>query len=584
MRKLLSLTSLALVVALAVAIAGCGSDDDGGGGGGTEGKTGGEITVMDVAGGVDSLDPGYWYYQTDYTELGQTTQRQLYGWKPEDTQPSPDLATGEPELSDGGKTITIKIQTGIKYSPPLQDRTVKSADIKYALERCFLPQVGNGYAGSYYTSITGVQEFKDGKADEISGITTPDDTTLVIKTDEPSGVLTTGNALALPCTTPIPKDYAQKYDKGKQSEYGEHQVFTGPYMIQGADSGTVPRSGYSPGKSLVLVRNPSWDKSKDWRPAYFNKITVDGGNEVSVASRQILSGQSMMSGDFAAPPTSILKEGVSSRKDQFSIEPSQGIRYVAINSTIKPLDDVNVRRALIAVTDREALRLTRGGETLGPLATHFIAPEMPGFEEAGGEAGPGNDFFESPTGNVELAKEYMRKAGFKNGMYDGKPLLMVSDNEDPAKSTALAWQEQIAKIGFKVDHRQVDHAAVISKFCGTPKSKVAFCPTLGWGKDFFDSQSLIDPIFNGENIVPSGNVNIAQANDPKLNAQMNKAKTLVDADARAKAWGEIDKAVTSQAYYVTWLWDNQINFASKNVNAVRNKANSSWDLAFSSLK
>ena len=582
MRKLLTAMSLSLVAALAVGITGCGSDD--GGGGGTEGKEGGELTVMDVAGGVDSLDPGYWYYQSDYQELGQTTQRQLYGWKPEDTQPSPDLATGEPEVSDGGKTITIKIQSGIKYSPPLDDRTVKSADIKYALERCFLPQVGNGYAGSYYSGITGAKEFSDGKADEVKGITTPDDTTLVIKTDKPAGVLTTGNALAMPCTTPIPKDYAQKYDKGKQSEYGMHQVFTGPYMIQGAESGTVPRSGYQAGKSLVLVRNPSWNKETDWRPAYFDKITVDGGNDVSVASRQILSGQSMISGDFAAPPASILKQGLASREDQFTIEPSQGIRYVAINSMIKPLDDVNVRRALAAVTDREALRLTRGGETLGPLATHFIPPEMPGFEEAGGEEGPGYDFYANPKGNVELAKEYMKKAGFKNGMYDGKPLLMISDNEDPAKSTALAWQDQIAKIGFKVDHRQVDHNAVISKFCGTPKSEVAFCPTLGWGKDFFDSQSMIDPIFNGKNIVPSGNVNIAQANDPKINAQIDKAATLTEADARAKAWAAIDREVTNSVYYVNWLWDNQINFASENVNAVRNKFNSSYDLTFSSLK
>jgi hypothetical protein len=42
--------------------------------------------------------------------------------------------------------------------------------------------------------------------------------------------------------------------------------------------------------------------------------------------------------------------------------------------------------------------------------------------------------------------------------------------------------------------------------------------------------------------------------------------------------------VTEGAYYVVWLWDNQINFTSKNVKGVRNKFNSSWDLSFSSLK
>src|SRR5439155_16267039 len=130
------------------------------------------------------------------------------------------------------KTLTVKIKSGIKYSPPLQNRTVKTADIKYAIERCFLPQVGNGYVHSYYGDIKGADAFAGGKAKEISGITAPDDTTLVIETLKPSQVLTSGGALGEPCSTPVPKDYAQKYDKGKASTYGAHAVFTGPYMVE----------------------------------------------------------------------------------------------------------------------------------------------------------------------------------------------------------------------------------------------------------------------------------------------------------------------------------------------------------------
>ena len=46
----------------------------------------------------------------------------------------------------------------------------------------------------------------------------------------------------------------------------------------------------------------------------------------------------------------------------------------------------------------------------------------------------------------------------------------------------------------------------------------------------------------------------------------------------------IDKQATGLAYYVPWLWDNQINFTSKNVNGVKNEFNSAWDLTASSLK
>jgi len=162
---------------------------------------------------------------------------------------------------------------------------------------------------------------------------------------------------------------------------------------------------------------------------------------------------------------------------------------------------------------------------------------------------------------------------------------MVADNQSPAKETAEAFQQQLGQIGVKVNLREVPHATMIGKFCGTPKQKVAICPNLGWGKDFFDAQSMVDPIFNGKNIVQSGNVNTAQANDPKFNAQMDKAEELTDPTQRAQAWGQIDKNVTGQAYYVVWLWDNEVNYTSTNVKGVQNSFNGqAWDLTFSSLK
>jgi peptide/nickel transport system substrate-binding protein len=579
MRKLVTALGLAVLLAAALVASGCGSSGSGGG------KKGGGITILEAAGGVDSLDPGYWYYQTDYEDLAETTQRQLYGWPAAATAPAPDLATGMPVVTNGGKTITIKIKSGIKYAPPHQTRVVKSADFKYALERCFLSSVGNGYASVYYSDVVGAGAYQNGKAKQVSGIKTPDDSTLVINTTKPVGVLTTGNALALPCTTPVPKEIAAKFDKQKASTYGEHQAYTGPYMIAGtAKTGTVTKDNYSPGKILRLVRNPSWVKSTDYRPANFDNITFKGGNDVTVASRQILSGQGLMSGDWAAPPTAILKEALHSRKDQLDIAPAHSIRFIALNSKMKPLDNLNVRKAINAVVDRDALRITRGGATLGPIANHLIPPGLPGFQEAGGLNGPGYDFLANPNGDINLAKSYMRKAGYKDGLYHGPPLLVISDNQEPASKTGQAFESMIQKLGFKLNFRQVDHAVLIGKFCGTPKANVAICPTLAWGIDFFDAQSMLDPILNGKNIVASGNANYAQADDPKLNAAMDKAETLTDATARAKAWAAIDRQATGQAFYVPWLWDNQVNFTSTDVNGVKNEFNSAWDLTYSSLK
>src|SRR5436305_7481681 len=132
-------TSMALVLAAAIAVAGCGSSSSGGGTqagvGGTSsgydlsGKKGGTLTVKEAQGGVDSLDPGYWYYQTDNTDLSLPAERELYGWPPKATSPVPDLAQGMPQASAGGKTLTIKLKPGIHYSPPYQTHTVTSSDI-----------------------------------------------------------------------------------------------------------------------------------------------------------------------------------------------------------------------------------------------------------------------------------------------------------------------------------------------------------------------------------------------------------------------------------------------------------------------
>ena len=547
---------------------------------------GGTVTILETAGGIDSLDPGYWYYQTDYEDMARTTQRTLYSFTPQGTSPVPDLATGQPVVTNGGKTLTIHIKPGIHYSPPLQKQAVTSADIKYAMERCFLSGVGNGYASAYYSHIVGAPSAPTAKLPKMAGLQTPNPTTLVIKTSVPVGVLADANALSLPCTTPVPQSYAAKYDAGAQSTYGMHQVFTGPYMISGAGTGTVPSSGYSAGRLLDLVRNPSFQGSTDpLVQANFNQIMFKGGNDVTVASRQTLSGSDLMSGDFAAPPVSVLQQGLtSSQKSQFHILPSDGNRYISLNSTIPPLNNINVRKAISAVINRNALRLTRGGPTLGTIANHFIPPGMPGFAQAGGTAGPGNDFFANPNGNLALAESYMKKAGYSSGKYTGPPLLTIADNEVPASNTAQAVQSQLAQLGFKLNFREVPHATAQSKFCSVPKAKVAICPNLGWGKDFYDSQSMIDPIFNGKNIVPAGNVNTAQANNPALNAQMNAAEAIIDPTQRAAAWGKLDDELTAQAYVVPWLWDNEVTFASKNVHGVNWAFNgNAWDLANSWL-
>jgi len=132
----------------------------GGGGGGT--KKGGTLTLLTSGDVDDALDPGYSYYQLDFI-YNYAVERPVISYKPTDVQKaSPDLAASYPTVSKDGKTVTIKLKKGIKFAPPV-NREVTSADVKYALERDFLPQVGNGYANSYWADLIGKDDYVGGR-------------------------------------------------------------------------------------------------------------------------------------------------------------------------------------------------------------------------------------------------------------------------------------------------------------------------------------------------------------------------------------------------------------------------------------
>jgi peptide/nickel transport system substrate-binding protein len=597
MKRSVRWTLLASVVtALAMFVAACGSSSSSSStssSSGTKqtivkGKKGGTLTYL-AAGDVDYLDPGQTYYTFGYMVL-YSTNRTLYSFKPTDSvHPVPDLATGPPEISSDNKTITVHIKKGVKYAPPV-NREVKAADIKYAFERAFSKNVPSGYAGAYFQSIEGAPKAGTGSIKPISGITTPDDYTIVFKLKEPQAPLVS-QALVMPITTPVPKEVASKYDSKVPSTYDQYVAFTGPYMVKN-DPKTGKVTGRQPGKSIAIVRNPNWDPKTDYRPAYLNAINIQEGNDdLATASRRALDGQSSLCCDAGSPPAQVLKQAVTHNKSQVLFVPSGGTRYIAFNTTIKPFDNINVRKAIIAASNRNALRQTRGGPILGDIATGWIPPGIPGFNEAGGlKQNTDLDFLKNPAGDMALAAKYMAAAGkqgvpVSNGKYTGSgKVLTIATNADPGKKTAEVFENQISQLGFKLNFRIVPQDTLYTKFCGVPKAKVAICPNVGWFKDFADPQSMLDATFNGNNILQQGNVNWPQLNVPAINDAMKAASTTPVGTARNKAWAKIGHMIAEQAPAIPWIWDKTALVQSKNVNGVANGYYTTHDLNFTSIK
>ena len=598
--RLAAMPAAALAVSIGVAACGSGSKSSGDNSKAAQatkvdtskgGKKGGDITFL-AASDTDYIDPGQTYY-TFGNAIMYATNRPLYSFKPTDTdKPSPDLAVGEPQISADNKTITVKIKKGIKYAPPV-NREVTTKDIKYAIERAFTKEVPSGYAGAYFSTIVGApKKSNTGDYKPISGITTPDDQTLVIKLSEAQAPLVS-QALVMPITVPVPQEYAQKFDKKTPSTYDQNVAFTGPYMVKNDAQGKL--IGRKPGKQIQLIRNPNWDQKtqQDYRPAYFDSITIDEGNsDLSVAARRTLQGSKSMCCDAGSPPVPVLKQALQNNKDQVAFVPSGGTRYIAMDTKIKPFDNLNVRKAVVAAFDKTAIRLTRGGALLGDIATGWIPPGIPGYDEAGGlTQGKANDFNTKPDGDMALAKQYFAKAKAEgvpigaNGLYAGKEkLLMIGTNADPGKKTAEAAQGQFQKLGFNLNLRIVPQDTLYTKFCGVPKANVAICPNVGWFKDFVDPQSMLDPTFNGDNILQQGNVNWPQLNDPAINAAMKKAALAPVGPERNKAWAAINDMIIAQAPAIPYIWDKTALIASKDINLVPNPYTTVQDFNFSSLK
>jgi peptide/nickel transport system substrate-binding protein len=599
MRSLRMILMAVLATALSVALAACGSSSssqsaNATSGGSTTpgvqspteqsltgGKQGGALDEVQSE-DFEHLDPGQAYFQLDY-QITNSTQRALYSYKPNTfSESSPDLAEGPAKLTDGNKLITIDIRKGVHFSPPV-NREVTAADVVYAFERVANPNVANPYYLGYLSSIEGIKAANGGP---IAGVKATGKYTVQVKLTAPEAPIVVAS-MVLPWSAPVPKEYAAKFDAKKPSEYVNYQVASGPYMLKADASGKILGTGYQPGKSATLVRNPNWKASTDFRPAYLNEIKISIGGDTNVIGRQVLEGSKMVQSDAPAAP--ILKLALQQHRSQLVISAGGGAgdRYIALNNTDGPFKNVNLRKALWAATDREALDRLRGGKTVADVMTHFLWNGIAGFEEAGGFPGPKVDYNENPQGNMAVAEKYMKLAGFPSGKYTGSETLqIVGDSSAPAKNVAEVVNATLKKLGFKTKLNLVEHTVMYSKYCGVVSEKIDVCPNVGWIADFGDPQAVLDVPFNGNLITKNGtNSNWGLVNHPKINAAMEAAAKVVGTKARGEAWAKIDRELVEEAVAVPYQWAKEPYIESKDVAGVNDYWNSgTWDYSFTSLK
>jgi peptide/nickel transport system substrate-binding protein len=507
----------------------------------------GGTIVYDNSSAPDSTDAGNTYYafNLNFTRLYATpltTYKSCPGAC--GTSIVPALATGLGVASNGNKTWTYHIKSGVKF----EDGTpVTSADVKYAVERTFDRAVlPNG--PSYFASLLAGNAakypgpFKDKKGN-LTAITTPNATTIVFNLKQPFADF--NYVVAFPQTAPVP----QSKDKG--ANYQLHPLSTGPYKFQ----------SYQLNKQYTLVPNPMWNPS--WDPQVkqlASKIIVNLNVNANDIDNRLLAGDIQMdqagSGVQAAARARILS---SSSLKASSDNPVTGFMwFYYINTKVPPLNNVHCRMAVEFAANKTNLQTAYGGPVAGgDIASTAMPPTVLGYTKF--------DLYSAlskPGGDVAAAKQQLKLCGHPNGFSTN--IAYRSDRpREVASSQAL--QASLSSVGIKGTLKGYTAANYYGTFAGVPTYVHSHGLGLlagGWGPDWPDMYGWGWALFDGQAIVPAGNANISELNDAHINSLFKQLEASSSQSTRNSISAQIDMGVMKDAVMLPAVYSKALLYRS----------------------
>jgi ABC-type oligopeptide transport system substrate-binding subunit len=90
----------------------------------------------------------------------------------------------------------------------------------------------------------------------------------------------------------------------------------------------------------------------------------------------------------------------------------------------------------------------------------------------------------------------------------------------------------------------------------------------GWTRDCADPQTVLDPTLARYNLVPSANSDFGQVDDPQINTAMKAAGQVAKPNARAAAWGRIDRMLVDIAAAIPWAFLGNPTIESPDVRGI----------------
>ncbi|WP_076866645.1 ABC transporter substrate-binding protein [Bradyrhizobium mercantei] len=412
----------------------------------------------------------------------------------EDGSVSPLLAESWQASADL-KTYTFKLRKGVKFH---NGEPFDSAAVKFTYERAAAPTSTNKDR-SLYQAFTSV--------------TAPDAETIVIalKYAEPNLPFLLGQASgSIVEPKSAPTDVTQP-------------VGTGPYTL----------GSWAKGSSITLVKWP------DYRNAAAIKLARVTIRFIGDPAAQVAA---LLSGDVDAFPRVAAARSLA----QFKADPrfnvliggSRTKTIVGINERKKPLDDIRVRRAILAAIDRKAM-IDGAVDGFGTPIGSFYTPGSLGYVDTTGI----NPY------DPELAKKLLAEAGVKT------PLELSLKLPPPsyARQGGEILAAQLAKVGIIAKIENVEWAQWLSQVFTGPHN---YDLTIVAHVEPFDLVKLTEPDY------------YLGYKSEAFNALYQQIMATPDEAGRAKLLGDAQRMLATDAVAGFLFQPQLITIASKKLKGV----------------
>jgi peptide/nickel transport system substrate-binding protein len=387
-------------------------------------KRGGRLIYARYADSLE-LDPIWTELNVDIWVMGSIYETLLL---PEGQGVKPGLAT-KWDYSDGGKTLTLTLRPGVKFS---DGTPLKASDVKWSLDRARNPK-----NGPWVDQLGSIED-----------ITSTEPGTIVLKLKHPDATLLP--ALAMFNTGVLPQAKYEavpaKDDQERYKKFAENPVGTGPFML----------AEWQRNQRMLLKRNPYyWGMAPDGKPyplvdeLEFPIIPDDATRLLKLKAGEVHGTEFIpfaRVAELQADPNLRVELWPST----YVIHLTFSVREKLTDGTPNPLSNKKVRQALNYAVNKDAvIAITTRG--LGKPMTSFMSAATPLHVGT------------TPLWPYDLAKAkaLLKEAGFESGF----PLLatiVAGRVNDISNITTI--QQMWAAIGVKLTIEQMDNPTRAKKF------------------------------------------------------------------------------------------------------------------------